>query len=425
MISIACRDIANDDDDFTVEHYRKLLRLARRKWPMVGYEAIPFGQRFLLWRHDCDYSLNRALALARIEYEEGVRATYFVNPHCEFYHLLERGQLDVVQELLRLGHYVGLHFDGMFHTTHNESELVCQLETEASLLECVLGIRPAVFSFHNPSVFHLSCDQENYAGMVNCYSRRFKSEVAYCSDSNGYWRFQRLHDLLERGDDTSLQVLTHPGWWQDEPMTPRQRVFRSVYGRADATIRFFDQAIEAGGRENPGATRPELAFLRAKGERCYELFDQLFHRRDYAELQLALWRLLCLQVRRLCEVEMLETGMDAARLRALFHEAEGSLFRLAPWTLFEAVFSLPWECASNTSVSRSQRLQSQARILLSGGEEDGNEARSFVCLELLGVIDAIAQWGAEHDIRYDGLKTPSRIASRSQKNWQELLKELL
>jgi hypothetical protein len=69
------------DIDFTVEQYRGLCRLACKGWPVVDYASIPWGERFLLWRHDLDYSVNRALALAKVEQQEGVKATYFVNPH--------------------------------------------------------------------------------------------------------------------------------------------------------------------------------------------------------------------------------------------------------------------------------------------------------------------------------------------------------
>jgi hypothetical protein len=191
-----------DYTDFTVSHYRELLRLARCNWPIVGYDNIPWDNRFLLWRHDCDYSLNRAKTLAQIEKEEGVRATYFVNPRCEFYNLLERSQIDVLHELRDMGHEVGLHFDGMFYTTHDESELINQLQIEASLLELALGVRPTAFSFHNPSAFHLSCEEESYADMLNCYSKRFKKDAGYISDSNGHWRYRRLRDVLLNAEES-------------------------------------------------------------------------------------------------------------------------------------------------------------------------------------------------------------------------------
>ena len=159
-------------------------------------------------------------------------ATYFVNPHCEFYNPFELGQAQHLKHILRLGHSIGLHFDATFHEIQDEAQLHCKVEQEGRWLEEAFGVRPVAFSFHNPVAAHLQCDADSYGGLINCYSHRFKSEINYCSDSNGYWRFRRLHDVLSEASDPCLQVLTHPGWWQVNPMPPRQRIFRSAYGRA-------------------------------------------------------------------------------------------------------------------------------------------------------------------------------------------------
>jgi hypothetical protein len=148
------------DSDFTVDSYRELLVIAKQRYAFASYGAIPWGQRFVLWRHDCDYSLNRAHALARIEAAEGVSATYFVNPHSEFYNLFEKKQHSLVLEILGMGHGIGLHFDAAFHNISDESQLSNLVHAEAALLERLYGVRPTAFSFHNPVAAHLSCEEE-------------------------------------------------------------------------------------------------------------------------------------------------------------------------------------------------------------------------------------------------------------------------
>ena len=64
-----------DIKDFTVEHYAKLLRLAKAQYKFISYGEFAFDQRFILWRHDCDFSLNRARHLALIEQEHKVSST--------------------------------------------------------------------------------------------------------------------------------------------------------------------------------------------------------------------------------------------------------------------------------------------------------------------------------------------------------------
>ena len=164
----------SSDVEFTVEVYRQLLKTALANYLLVTYRSIPWGERFLLWRNDCDYSLNRSLALGRIEEKEGLCSTFYVSPHSEFYNLFERSQLDLLTSLLELGHDIGLHFDGDFYTTSSGTELHEQVHREANLLAQFVGVRPTAFSFHNPSAFHLTCEADTCGGLINCYSRRFK-----------------------------------------------------------------------------------------------------------------------------------------------------------------------------------------------------------------------------------------------------------
>src|SRR5688572_2690758 len=239
-----------DASDFTEAEYTKLLRLAKAGYRFITYLDPRPASGFILWRHDCDYSLNRALRCAELEHEESVQSTYFVNPHCEFYNPIEKSQAAIVSGILGLGHDIGLHFDAAYYDIHSEHQLDDVVAREAGWFEDWFGKRPAALSFHNPTEFLLSCERDSYGGLVNCYSRTLKQTVPYISDSNGVWRFRRLREVLEAAAEPCLQVLTHPGWWQEQPMAPRQRVFRSCYGRAEAALSLYDAFIELHGRPN-------------------------------------------------------------------------------------------------------------------------------------------------------------------------------
>ena len=240
-------------DDFTEKHYRDLLLLALKKYHFASYENIPFGERFVLWRHDCDFSLNRALKLAQIEAEEGVAATYFIHPHSEFYNPFEKGQSKIIHEILELGHTIGLHFDAQYHELENDETLGKIIRFEASILRYYFGREPHAFSFHNPNDTSLSFEEEKYGGLVNCYSRRIKKEIPYCSDSNGYWRYRRLYEVLSAGEDNCLQVLTHPAWWQEMPMLPMERIARCISGRSEEIEKNYTENLSKMGRKNIGA----------------------------------------------------------------------------------------------------------------------------------------------------------------------------
>ena len=142
-----------------------------------------------------------------------------------------------------------MHFDSQFYADSNETDLNDLIFRESQYLKTLLGVKISAFSFHNPVASHLNCDDEEYGGLINCYSKRFKEEVSYCSDSNGYWRFRRLHDVLSSATDKCLQVLTHPGWWQDKPMSPMERIDRCIQGRGMAIRDLYIQGLRAMGRK--------------------------------------------------------------------------------------------------------------------------------------------------------------------------------
>jgi hypothetical protein len=242
-------DYRGQEHDFTEEHYRELLRLAKGRYRFMGFGDAPSDEPSILWRHDVDISPQRALALARIEVAVGVRATYFVLLHSPMYNALEPAIVRIFEEIASLGHDLGLHFDPAFY---EGSELEPLLRMERTVLETTLRVPIDAFSWHNPwrGGWIESTDGASLAGMVNAYGAALRSRFSYVSDSHGIWRFRRLHDVLAAGDEAHLHVLTHPEWWVDEPMPPRARITRAVAGRAARNERDYDEAVAAMGRPN-------------------------------------------------------------------------------------------------------------------------------------------------------------------------------
>jgi hypothetical protein len=225
--------------DFTEAEYDRLVRLALRNYRFGSFaEWRNAPPQTVLWRHDLDFSVHRAVALARIEADAGVRATYFLNLHSAYYNALESEVADRVREIIELGHELGLHFDPTFETSRDPLRA---LSSERRLLEDVFGVPVRSFSLHNPVVAGWSADDDEVAGMVNAYGRGLRERFAYRSDSHGVWRHGRLEDVLEEAAEERLHVLTHPEWWVPEPLPPRERVTRAIEGRAARTQERYDR----------------------------------------------------------------------------------------------------------------------------------------------------------------------------------------
>jgi hypothetical protein len=229
--------------DFTLEEYRLLIRQAKKNYKFVTYTEFDPNQRCILWRHDIDISPAMALETAKIEAEEGIKATYFILLHSDFYNLLNPANYEIIESIKKLGHNIGLHFDPFFYDIFSEHELDEAIIFEKEILEKTFDIKIDAFSFHNNTPFTLSCENEMYGGLINIYSKKFKS-VPYCSDSNGYWRYRRLKDVLETSEDFNLHVLTHEVWWRNEVMSPKQKILKCIEEQGEATYNIYEGAHE-------------------------------------------------------------------------------------------------------------------------------------------------------------------------------------
>jgi hypothetical protein len=240
------------DNDFTERAFRDLLRQLKAE----GYRFASYGDagegRHVVWRHDVDFSMHRAAALAEIEAEEGVIATYFVNARSSFYNLLEPVIMALVRRIAGLGHEIGLHFDSAAYAAEKwEADFLEKcVERERLLLQFALETPIRSLSWHNPDLSNLlDFDADEIAGMKNAYSRRLRHEYMYCSDSNGYWRFQPMSAVIAEGH-SRLHLLTHPEWWTKETLPPSERIDRAILGRARRVRREYDAALQSAGRRN-------------------------------------------------------------------------------------------------------------------------------------------------------------------------------
>ena len=190
-------------EDFTESNYRRLIKLAKQNYVFIAYDQYrsDFTEKVVLWRHDIDFSPHRALKLATIEAEEGVKATYFVHLNSSYYNVFEPSVHEKLKQIQALGHDIGIHFDCEFnHVGAEKEKFESGLLQYKKIFEILFEAVPTVFSFHNPTESILKTYiEDQYAEMINTYNAYLKNSYKYCSDSNGYWRFDRLEDVIAGG----------------------------------------------------------------------------------------------------------------------------------------------------------------------------------------------------------------------------------
>jgi hypothetical protein len=237
--------------DFTEAAYGELVGRAVERFAFEPF-GVSATHPHVLWRHDVDISVHRAVALARIEAETGAASTWFFWLHSPFYSLLEPAIAGRAREILGLGHRLGLHFDpAAYPGLRDQAALEERIDYERQLLEGWLERTVEAVSLHNPDVRDVGgMREERLANLPNAYGSALEDGYEYVSDSNGYWRFRRLPDLLADETVSRLHVLTHPEWWTPEVLSPRERVVRSVEGRGRQVLSSYDALLARHDRIN-------------------------------------------------------------------------------------------------------------------------------------------------------------------------------
>jgi len=208
--------------EFTYDWYDEFLaRLLADGARFRSYgEEIASGD--VLLRHDVDLSPERALRMARIEADRGVRATYFLLVSSPMYNPLDRTTRKVIAELDAAGHDVGLHFSTHQYWAVSEPPTERQLRDRVVEEQAVLGALPVepidIVSFHLPPDWVL---ERTFEGIDSTYEPRFFGDIGYRADSDQRWRDE---PPLPDGRPEKLQVLTHPGLWGEEDGSFEERV---------------------------------------------------------------------------------------------------------------------------------------------------------------------------------------------------------
>jgi hypothetical protein len=244
--------------DFTECNYKKILRLAKEKYKnFIFFNETHKYEEFVIWRHDVDVSIHRALKLAEIEFKQNVKSTYFILITSENYSIFEKDIRNKLLKISSLGHEIGLHFDANYYEIQSKNDLIKYLNYEKNILEGLINKKINTFSFHVPIANEVEFNDYRISGMLNVYSN-FYNKIDYTSDSGGIWRHRRLEDVILERKNKKLQVLTHPVWWQKTAISPRDRVQRSFNGRLKNISYLYDKHLVDNNRENIGHNKAHL-----------------------------------------------------------------------------------------------------------------------------------------------------------------------
>lgn len=228
--------------EFSLEGYSQLLSAFKdRGYSFCGFEEIDSRlaeeRPFVVLRHDIDMSLRPALEIARIEYEQGVQATYFVLLRSPFYNVLSRSHAEIMLQIHHYGHQIATHIDLAAYDNDCAKAL---MEVEI-LSKCYPYINTELVSLHSSyDLNHVPI--ELFQQLNNVYGAAVRGDVSYISDSTGRWRYGHPLDSEAFNTQKPIQLLTHPIWWIQEGETATQKLELWLYSdhlNSRATLREF------------------------------------------------------------------------------------------------------------------------------------------------------------------------------------------
>jgi hypothetical protein len=238
---------------FTWDQYRTLLlELSKEKFLILPLnemrKTVDDSKVVVGFRHDIDLNPFKALEMAKIERELGIRATYFVLPTSDYYGFIYRrgvirndGLDSLIREIYDTGAEIGIHNDLLtVMIEYGSDPFIFNLKDLAfykSLNIPIYGTSShgspiAKRTVPNYQIFSdfAKKDTVSYNGVVFPLGKRSLKEYGfeyeayflnfnlYYSESGGNWNIPGGYSGIIEMFRTSvpgdrIEILTHPDWW--------------------------------------------------------------------------------------------------------------------------------------------------------------------------------------------------------------------
>ena len=205
---------------FSYEDYKEIIRIIQSTGNQAGYEEALTADKFVIMRHDVEYSVDRAYALAKVESSMDFTSTFFFQWTNNSYNILSRRNQDLIKDMHERGHVIGLHY--ALNGLTDMQEVRHQIKKEMDILSEMFGFPITQFSVHRPSPDVLR-ENIKLPGILNAYQDEFFTfaekvtdqtplKVKYMSDANHIWRYGYPDEANITGYE-KVQILTHPFAW--------------------------------------------------------------------------------------------------------------------------------------------------------------------------------------------------------------------
>ncbi|NQV99741.1 MAG: hypothetical protein HQ483_08595 [Rhodospirillales bacterium] len=241
---------SNPADDFSIEHYREILRAIKKSHKTLSFkDAHELGQdiltieRFVLMRHDVEFSVSAALRLAEADHAENIKSTFFLL-YTSDYNPFEEEEAIKIQAILNMGHDIGLHYDaGLFEKLGVDPAEVAK--RQIALFESFFKTKIYAMSSHMPM---RSGKTFSVGDIIDTYEPLYLKDIKYLSDSTQAWREGVVTENLDKY--AQIHLLTHEYIWHPDNLDwdtlllmDVQEKFQRMWDRALKNISTYREGL--------------------------------------------------------------------------------------------------------------------------------------------------------------------------------------
>lgn len=228
-------------NSFTYHSYITFLRDISRTHRVATFREFDREQyeKCVILRHDVDYSLEKALDMARLEKENNFHATYFILVRTDYYYLYNETNIGILLEIGRYGHEIGLHYDmSVYDIIYKDKNYRKIMINDAKILENLVGKPVTSVSRHDPSV-HGEEVWFDKTGYVDAYDDQYIKNMAYFSDSCGRFKEDFIEICRTGNFPDRFQLLIHPIFWNETPQNRYEGIRKGLAQRVEALKAYY------------------------------------------------------------------------------------------------------------------------------------------------------------------------------------------
>ena len=209
---------------FSYQEYQTIVNSISTHVPIVQFDTVNSDtEKYCVIRHDVEFSIERALMLAKVEVNLGVRSTYVFQICNNNYNPFSHKNKEYIHQIHALGHDIGVHIHLGNFNEYDES-VESYIIKQSQLLSLALDYPVNKFSMHRPLRKHIE-NIISIPGYINMSDKKFFTytdnfnvydlPVLYLADSNHAWKYGNPLDI-DFSKISKMQLNCHPFSWTEK-----------------------------------------------------------------------------------------------------------------------------------------------------------------------------------------------------------------